>query len=113
MQAYSEAGDASDGVGAGASRARAWGGVARAAKSRSLACLRRQAALGMTPGARGRRAGGSEDPPLQLAGVERAAIGMVDAAGSAALAAIDKCERTQRGAVLERLVDMEVSRKKA
>src|SRR5216684_6770493 len=46
-------------------------------------------ALGMTPGARGRRVGGSEDPPLQLKGAE---VGMVGAAGNAAVAAVDKHE---------------------
>ena len=48
-------------------------------------------------GARGHRAGGSEDPPLQLKGAE---IGMAELAGNAAVAAIDKHERTQRGTVL-------------
>ncbi len=54
----------------------------------------------MTPGARGHRAGGSEDLPLQLPGVEGAEIRMVVAAGNAAVAAVDKHERTQRGTVL-------------
>ena len=53
----------------------------------------------MTQGARGHRAGGSEDPPLQLAGVERAEVRM-RGPGSAALAAIGKGERTQRGTAL-------------
>jgi hypothetical protein len=53
----------------------------------------------MTPGARGHRAGGSEDPPLQLTGGARAVVRM-RGPGSAALAAISKGERTQRGTVL-------------
>ncbi len=57
------------------------------------------ATLGMTPGARGHRAGGSEDPPLQLTGGTRAEARM-RGPGSAALAAIGKGERTQRGTVL-------------
>jgi len=54
----------------------------------------------MTQGARGHRAGGSEDPPLQFAGVERAEIGMVGAAWNAAASAIDEGERTQIGTIL-------------
>ncbi len=52
----------------------------------------------MTQGARGHRAGGSEDPPLQL--VDGAEVGMAGTPGNAALAAVDKGERTQRGTVL-------------
>ena len=65
----------------------------------------------MTRGARGHRAGGSEDPPLQPTGVERAEVGMgrgfsLESGGktaalqSAAVAAVGKGERTQRGTVL-------------
>jgi hypothetical protein len=67
---------------------------ATTAKSRSLA------ALGMTQGARGHRAGGSEDPPLQLVGLERAEVRMASAEWNAAVAGVDKGERTQRGTVL-------------
>src|SRR6266852_3799064 len=48
-------------------------------------------------GARGHRAGRSEDPPLQLKGAE---IGMAGLARNAAVAAVDKGEGTQRGTVL-------------
>ena len=51
-------------------------------------------------GARGHRAGGSRDPPLQLPGVERAEMRMAVATGSTAQAAIGNGERTQRGTVL-------------
>ena len=48
-------------------------------------------------GSGGHRAGGSEDPPLQLKGAE---IGMAGLARNAAVAAVDKGEGTQRGTVL-------------
>src|SRR5260370_29949850 len=61
--------------------------------SRKAACLGRRA-LQNTGCARGHRAGGSEDPPLQI--VEGAEIRM-GGPGRAALAALGKGERKQRG----------------
>src|SRR5216683_5997478 len=74
-------------------------------------------------GPRGRRAGGSEDPPLQPTGVERAEVGMAAAFASKAAArpphskvrqwrASAKVNEHNEERSLERLVDMEVSRKK-
>ncbi len=71
------------------------------AKARPYNTLRRRRTAGeKTRSARGHRAGGSEDPPLQLTGVEGAEIRMAGLSGSAAVLAVGKGERTQRGTVV-------------
>ena len=78
--------------------------VVTLAKSRSLA------ALVMTEGARGHRTGGSEDPPLQVA--ERTRYGWPTRRGVRQWRPSGKVKEHNEEQSLERVVDMEVSRKK-